>query len=45
MNLVKNKWVGAVLLLVVIAAAVFVGNLATDKYMEKKALGTNTTGT
>lgn len=44
MSLAKNKWVGAVLLLLVIATAVFVGNLATDKYMEKKALAATTNG-
>lgn len=42
MNLTNNKWVGALALLAIITLAVFFGNLATDKYMEKKALGGTT---
>ncbi len=37
MSFSKNKWVGALALVVVIAVAVLIGNMATDKYMEKKA--------
>lgn len=44
MTLAKNKWVGALLLLLLIAVAVFAGNLATDKYIEKKSAATTTTG-
>jgi uncharacterized protein involved in exopolysaccharide biosynthesis len=36
MSFSNNKWVGALALVVVIAVAVLIGNLATDKYMETK---------